>query len=137
MKDSCSDLAPRRDPFSEANHIKLIAAYPDGSAEGELTIAPESLNIYGIVHGGCLAALADTTAGWAAALAQKQTCVTVSYGMNFIRPAKGSNQKIRCRAEPEKLGQTLCVYRVILTGDDNSPVATGNFTFFLTGPLEA
>ena len=60
-------------------------------------------------------------------------CVTVNYAFNFLRPAKGTNQKIRCRATPEKLGRTLCVYHVSLTDDEDVEVANGNFTFLPEG----
>ena len=91
----------------------------------------ESLNPHGIVHGGCLAALADSVGGWTASSAQHRTCVTVNYAFHFLRPAMGTNQKIRCRATPEKTGRTLSVYHVSLTDDEGLEVATGNFTFFM------
>ena len=123
------------DSFSAYNNIRVTKVGADGVAEGVLTVTEHSLNPHGIVHGGCLASLADTVAGWAVARATGSACVTVNYGMNFLRPAKGSYKTITCRAEPEKLGRTLCVYRVTLSGDDGKEVATGNFTFFLTGGL--
>lgn len=120
------------DAFSVYNHVVVTQFFEDGSAEGELQIHPESLNIYGIVHGGCLATLADTVGGSAVSAATGQYPVTVNYAFNFLRPAKGTNQKIVCRATPEKLGRTLCVYHVSLTDDQGVEVANGNFTFFLT-----
>ena len=120
-----------KDPFSTRNNIRVTAAYADGSGEGELTITPECLNPHGIVHGGCLAALADSVGGWTASSAQHRTCVTVNYAFHFLRPAMGTNQKIRCRATPEKTGRTLSVYHVSLTDDEGLEVATGNFTFFM------
>ncbi len=137
--DSYSKLDAERiahkDAFSAYNNIRVTETREDGTAVGELTVTEHSLNPHGIVHGGCLATLADTVAGWAVAIGTGQASVTVNYGMNFLRPAKGSNKKIVCRAEPEKLGRTLCVYRVTLTDDAGKEVATGNFTFFLTGGL--
>lgn len=136
--DSCNNPLPLdypaamlSDPYSRHNQIRVTAVYPDGSAEGELTITPESLNPYGIVHGGCLASLADTVAGWAVSVSQGKNTVTVNYAFNFLHPAKGSNRAIHCRAVPEKLGRTLCVYRLVLTDDAGVEVANGNFTFFL------
>lgn len=119
------------DTFSAHNNIRVTALYTDGSAEGELTVTPVSLNPHGIVHGGCLAALADTVGGWAVIGATGRHCVTVNYAFNFLRPAKAGNRKIHCTATPEKLGNTLCVYRIVLTDDAGVEVANGNFTFFL------
>lgn len=136
--DSCNNkreiprqYLPTGDSFSAHNNIRITAVYTDGSAEGELTVTPQSLNPHGIVHGGCLATLADTVGGWAASASRFRNCVTVNYAFNFLRPAKGTNRKIYCEAVPEKLGATLCVYRLTLTDDEGVEVANGNFTFFL------
>ena len=126
-----AEAIARYDPFSSHNNIRVTAAYADGSGEGELIVTRESLNPHGIVHGGCLAALADSVGGWTASSAQHRTCVTVNYAFHFLRPAMGTNQKIRCRATPEKTGRTLSVYHVSLTDDEGLEVATGNFTFFM------
>lgn len=119
------------DPFSIYNHVKVTGVFEDGSAEGELIIHPDTLNVHGIVHGGALATLADTVGGWAVFFATGKPCVTVNYAFSFLRPALGSNQKLYCRAEPEKLGGHLCVYRQTITDERGKEVAKGNFTFYL------
>ena len=62
---SCSEGKPfsvekdgTRDAFSIYNHISVTKIMEDGSSEGELEVHPDSLNLYNIVHGGALAALA-------------------------------------------------------------------------------
>lgn len=104
-----------------------------GYAEGILDVKPGNLNMLGIVHGGCLATLADTTAGMGV-IASGHEAVTVTYCLNFLRPATG--KQIRCIANAEKMGKTLCVMRVELFNDDSKPVAAGSFTFCLTAPLD-
>ena len=74
-----AEAIARYDPFSSHNNIRVTATYEDGSGEGELIVTRESLNPHGIVHGGCLAALADSVGGWTASSAQHRTCVTVNY----------------------------------------------------------
>ena len=101
--------------------------------EGELAITPDSCNHLGIVHGGCLATLADTVAG-VAACSTGQGTVTINYGFSFLRPATG--KVIRCVAEPEKAGRQVQVFRCSLYNDENKLVASGQFTFFMTGPME-
>lgn len=103
-----------------------------GYAEGVLNIQPGNLNLVGIVHGGCLATLADTVAGMGVA-ATGNACVTVSYGMNFLRPATG--KQIRCVATADQMGRRICVMRTELTNEAGEKVATGNFTFCITQPL--
>lgn len=101
--------------------------------EGELAITPDTCNYLGIVHGGCLATLADTVAGIAACSSGNGT-VTINYGFSFLRPAAGS--KVRCVAEPEKVGRQVSVFRCSLYNDEDKLVASGQFTFFMTGPLD-
>ena len=74
--------------FDKYNGISIVAA-GDGWAEGELEVSRHSLNPHGIVHGGALAALADTVGGAATFAAYRRGCVTVNYSMNFLRPAWG------------------------------------------------
>lgn len=124
-----------------ANHARSYAKYSGitikriapNYCEGELTVTADSCNYLGIVHGGCLATLADTVAGIAACSSGRGT-VTLSYGFNFIRPARGN--VIKCIAEPDKVGRTISVFRCSLTDDAGELVASGQFTFFMTGPLE-
>ena len=136
--DSCSKRVQlpeehplTNDPFSIYNHVKVTGVFDDGSAEGELIIHPDTLNVHGIVHGGALATLADTVGGWAVYVATGKPCVTVNYAFSFLRPALGTNRKLCCRAVPEKLGGRLCVYRQTITDDNGVEVANGNFTFYL------
>lgn len=113
------------------NHVELTRVALD-YAEGVLHVRPESMNYIDVVHGGCLAILADTVAG-VAACSRGRGCVTVNYAFQFLRQAKGST--IRCVATPVKVGKTLSVFRVELTDEDRTLVAAGDFTFHLTGDL--
>ena len=122
--------------FSYENGILLTDVEP-GYARGELTVGPNSINPHGNVHGGALATLADTVGGAATFAAYRRGCVTVNYSMNFLRPAWGSNRKIRCRAQAVKLGRTLSVFGMSLTDDEGMEVASGNFTFYITGWMKS
>lgn len=118
--------------FSAEIHVRVTRLSP-GHAEGVLEVHPENLNVLGIVHGGCLATLADTLAGLCVA-ATGCHCVTASYSMNFLRPATG--KKICCAARAEKLGRQISVVRAELTNDAGEPVAVGDFTFCSIGPVD-
>lgn len=119
--------ANRPELFAGANHIRLTKVSRD-YAEGELEIVPASLNPLGIVHGGCLATLADTVAG-SAVYAGCRACVTLGCSMNYLAPATG--KKIKCVATPQKQGATICVYDCLLTNDKGETVASGTFTFYV------
>ena len=101
--------------------------------EGELDITPDKCNYLGIVHGGCLATLADTVAGVAACSTGNGT-VTINYGFSFLRPTTGS--KVRCVTDPENMRRTVSVFPCSLYDDQDKLVASGQFTFFMTGPLD-
>lgn len=113
--------------FAYENGIRITAVEP-GLARGELAVGPDSVNPHGKVHGGALAALADTVAG-CCACAQGGRCVTANSSMEFLRPAGGT--KIFCEATPKKLGRTLSVIQVTLTNGEGKTVATGTFTFYM------
>lgn len=126
------------------HYINCVRGYPlhsgvkilsvgENRCEGELTITPDVCNYLGIVHGGCMATLADTVAGVAACSTGEGT-VTLNYGFSFLRPATG--EKIRCVAEPERAGRQIKVFRCSLYDDENKLVASGQFTFYMTGPLD-
>lgn len=125
------DLVNRSNLFGRANGITVTAARPDGTGEGVLEVGETSHNPQGTVHGGCLYTLADTVAGVAVAAACGKPCVTASGTLEFLRPATGT--KVFCSASPKKLGRLLCVMQVELTGETGKTVATGTFTFAITG----
>ena len=97
--------------FSTANGIFVTKIEP-GRAEGFLQVTRDSLNPHGKVHGGALAALADTVGG-NCACARGRSCVTASQSMEFLRPAEGPY--ITCVATPKKEGHTLSVIQVELS----------------------
>lgn len=117
--------------FGTESGITITAAKSDGTAEGVLTAAGTSLNPHGTIHGGCLYTLADTVAGSAVAAACGKSCVTANSSMEFLRPAAGA--RVFCSARPKKLGRFLCVMQVELTGESGKTLATGTFTFAITG----
>lgn len=117
--------------YAKYSNVHVTKVEPN-YCEGELTITPDLCNYLGIVHGGCLATLADTVAGIAACSSGNGT-VTINYGFSFLRPTTGT--KVRCIAEPEKVGRKVSVFRCSLYNDEDKLVASGQFTFFMTGPL--
>ena len=111
------------------HYINTNRGYAKYSGVRVTKVAPDYCNYLGIVHGGCLATLADTVAGIAACSRGRGT-VTLNYGFSFHRQAKGT--VIKCVAEPEKVGHKVSVFRCSLTDDQGNLVASGQFTFFMT-----
>lgn len=117
--------------YASYSGVKVTKVAED-YCEGELEITPDNVNYLKIVHGGCLATLADTVAG-VAACSTGQNTVTLNYGFSFLRQARG--KKIRCVAEAEKSGRTVKVFRCSLYDDNGELVASGQFTFYMSGTL--
>ena len=112
--------------FSFENGITLTHVEP-GLTRGVLRAGPNSVNPGGHIHGGAIAALADTVAG-CCACSTGGNCVTSSSSMEYLRPAFGD---LLCEATPKKLGRKLSVIQVEITDTAGKLVATGTFTFFM------
>lgn len=121
--------SPRQ--FSYENGM-IVTCIEPGLARGELHAGPGSVNPHGMIHGGAMAALADTVAG-CCACSTGGSCVTASSSMEFLRPARGD---LFCQAVPKKLGRQLSVVAVTITDPDGRAVATGTFTYFMSKPEE-
>jgi uncharacterized protein (TIGR00369 family) len=81
----------------------------DGWCEASLPLQGWHLQQTSVAHAGVVATLADHCAGAAAStqLAEGEHVVSVEYKINLLRGAKGD--RLRCRAEVLKRGQTLTV----------------------------
>jgi len=76
----------RNNPFMYYNHIELCSVSPERSVV-KLTLAEESRNLHGTVHGGLIYAMADCVAG-ITARAEGRDYVTQSAHMNFLGNVK-------------------------------------------------
>lgn len=114
--------------FSTVNHMQ-VTKISHQYAEGELTVAPDSLNPRGLVHGGAIGTLMDSVAGIAAATSGRDR-VTVNCSLQYLRPAKDT-LKLRCVAAPIKQGRTLAVYSTTVTDDAGREIARGTHTYYL------
>ena len=95
-------------PFIAHLGLELEALGP-GWCEARLEVQPSHLQQTGVVHAGVIATLADHCAGAAATtlLAPGEFVVTAEYKINLLRGARG--QRLHCRAEVLKPGQSLSV----------------------------
>ena len=95
-------------PFVAHLGLELEALGP-GWCEARLDVQPWHLQQTGVVHAGVVATLADHCAGAAATtqLAPGEFVVTAEYKINLLRGARG--ERLHCRAEVLKPGQTLAV----------------------------
>lgn len=101
-----------------------------GYCRGELAVKEELTNPYGIVHGGCIFALADTIGG-SAALTHGKPVVTVDSNIHYLRPAADTD-RIIAEAREIKYGSKIAVYEVNVTNTNGDLLATSIMSYFIT-----
>ena len=115
-----------RNTFMVHNFIEMEHVEPD-RAVFRLDIRPESLNAYGMVHGGAIYTLADNATG-AAAHSDGRYYVTQTSALHFLRnQATGT---VRASAWVRHRGKSTVLTAVDITGEGGRLLATGEFTFF-------
>ena len=112
--------------FTLHNFIEAESVERD-RAVFRLDVRPESLNPYGMVHGGALYTLADDAAG-AAVHTDGRHYVTQNGSLNFLK--NQTQGTIRAAAHVRHRGRSTCLVDVDITGDNDVLLATGQFTYF-------
>lgn len=80
----------RRNPY--VNHLKIdFVKVDDGFIEARMPLSAEQKQYSGVIHGGILASLADTIAGFAAytLTPPHMDVLTAQLNMNYLRAAWG------------------------------------------------
>lgn len=97
-----------RQPFMDHIGARITALAP-GFCEITVDYRRELTQQHGFVHGGVLAAIADSAAGYAAfSLMPAETSIlTVEYKLNLLRP--GAGEAMIARGRVLKPGRTLTV----------------------------
>jgi uncharacterized protein (TIGR00369 family) len=126
----------RNAPFVEHLGISLAGLGP-GWCEARLELEPWHLQQTGVAHAGVIATLADHTAGAAATtqLAPGEYVVSAEFKINLLRGARG--ERLHCRAEVLKPGQTLSVVEALVhaeRGGKRELVAKLNATMAVVRP---
>jgi len=116
--------------FMTYNFIELSVLELD-RAECRLTLRPESTNPSGMLHGGALYTMADSTAG-SAAHSDGRIYVTQDSSMNYLSNIK-EGTAVAVGTVVHR-GKTTCLVNVDITAEATGKLmATGRFTFFCIG----
>ena len=109
-------------PFSQTLGFRVVELAGD-RAVMEGTPGPEHLNGGGIVHGGYLSALLDSTTGWAvhAALEPGVAAPHISISVQFLRPAHGGSP-LTCTGRCVRAGRLVAAAEAEIV-QDGRPVA--------------
>ena len=102
------DAIARANAFAIYNGITTHQT-GDGTAEAILEIGPDSLNPYGLLHGGAYYTLADCAAG-SACRTDGRKYVTLHGSLDFIRSARAG--QVIARARVEHRGRTTCLVSI-------------------------
>jgi len=112
--------------FAELNGI-IPGEINEKSATAYVDVTEASLNLYGIIHGGLLFSLADSTAGMCAKF-NTDPHVTLQANINYLEAI--SSGRITANATVIRRGSTTCLVDVSITSDKDVLVAKGTFTMY-------
>ena len=115
-----------------------LVSRSDTHAEITMPARPEYLQEEGVVQGGILAALADTTAVYLLYpdLAETETMTSIEFKMNFLRPALPGRGRLRARATLIKKGRKVALCEVAVSQGKHR-LAQGLFTYLLYPRIKA
>lgn len=91
------------------------------------TVTPNIYNPYGMVHGGLLYTIADAITGVAARNTGK---IGVTLNSSFSYLSNVSEGVIIGRAETVRVGNTVAVFRAIISTESGKELAEGTFTYY-------
>src|SRR6266850_2394680 len=129
-----TELVRRRMKESKSSELLGfdVESVHEGRAIFRLDVRPRHKQIHGVVHGGILAALADTTAAIAAyTVVPKGTeIVTVELSINYLEPVPGG--RIRADARVLRAGRNFVVTECDIFNEGGSLAAKALLTFGAT-----
>ncbi len=115
-----------RGGWPETMGITITKATAD-EVKAELTVGPQHLQPYGVVHGGVHSGLIETLASVGAALfalPRGQSVVGLENSTSFVRAVR-AGAKLHAVATPITRGRTTQVWEATIYDDDDRIVATG------------
>lgn len=110
----------------------------DDEVEGELTIAEQHLQPYGIVHGGVHTGIIEAACSTGAAvfaMKRGQSVVGLENSTSFLRAARDG--KLRVRAVPVTRGRRSQVWEATVRDEQGRALATGRVRLLCMEPGEA
>jgi len=126
-----TELVRQRMKASESSELLgfEVESVQDGRAIFRLEVHPRHKQIHGVVHGGILAALADTTAAIAAytAVPRGVELATLELKINYLEPVPGGT--VRSDAKVLRAGRNFVVTECEIYNESGSMAAKALLTF--------
>ncbi len=120
-----SDMENKNGFFKNNNFHVVEATKEQCIIRADLT--ENSMNPYGIAHGGLIFGLGDVVMGMLAR-ATGTKAVTLSANINYLKP--GTGKYLIGKAEMIKNGKSTCVLRANIYNDQEELVATMDSNYF-------
>lgn len=113
--------------YNRYNGIRVVELSDDTCVtEGELR--EESMNPWGMAHGGFVYSLCDVAAGVAVSQTERMG-VTLSGNIYYLRPSKG--RKLRAEGRIIKNGKTVVLVETNVYNDEGVHTARGEFQIYI------
>ena len=126
-----TELVRRRMRESRATELLGfdVESVQDGRAIFRLDVRPKHKQIHGVVHGGILAALADTTAAIAAytVIPRGTELATLELKINYLEPVPGG--RVKADAKVLRSGRNFIVTECDIFNETGSLAAKSILTF--------
>ncbi|MDD3346090.1 PaaI family thioesterase [Oscillibacter sp.] len=132
MEEKLLEHVKQRDSmntFMHYNFNERVAMEPD-YAVCKLEVRPESLNPFGMIHGGAICTLADNAAGVAA---HTDGRLYVTQNSTFYFMGNQRSGTIYATARVRHRGRSTVLIQVDITGDNEKLLATAEFSMFCVG----
>jgi uncharacterized protein (TIGR00369 family) len=114
-------------PFHRLLGLELVALSPLLKIRFNSAAVLEGRPASGLVHGGVLAALIDTSGSYAIIAREGATVATADLLIDYHRPAPLGI--LYATGEVMRVGRSLCTTRSIITDTENKLVASGRCSF--------
>lgn len=130
-KQQLLKLALDAEPFDRHNHVQIVDV-DDGWAKVELDIHPETLNRWGIPHGGILFTISDVACGMAILTVRPESCVTVNGSLDFLNAAPATG-KLTAIGRVNKVGGKMAYCESEVRDESGKLITTGHTVMYFTG----
>ena len=120
------DLVNEQNGFLKHNHI-IILESNEKTSKVKMNISENSLNPYGIVHGGLIFSMGDTVMG-ITIRSTGRDAVTLDGTINYLKPGKG--KYLIATSEVIKVGKTTSVLMANIYNDKEELIAVMSATYY-------
>ena len=134
-EDFSEQMNAVRGGWPETMGITITRATAD-EVKGELTVGPQHLQPYGVVHGGVHCGLIETLASVGAALfalPRGQSVVGLENSTSFVRAVR-AGAKLHAVSTPVTRGRTTQVWQTTIFDGEDRIVATGRVRLLCLEP---